>query len=80
MAARADGENLFPNVDLSNFASWYRHLIQADPRQNADMLDSLRESLDGFSFLQLEPAGENVRLLAAEFAPERRRGQQILFQ
>ena len=70
MAARADGENLFPNVDLSNFASWYRHLIQADPRQNADMLDSLRESLDGFSFLQLEPAGENVRLLAAEFAQE----------
>jgi ATPase subunit of ABC transporter with duplicated ATPase domains len=32
------------------------------------MLSSLRASLDGFSFLQLEPVGENIRLLAAEFA------------
>jgi len=70
MASRADGENLYPNVDLSNIASWYRHLVQADPEQNAAMLKGLRASLDGFSFLRLEPAGENVRLLAAEFAHE----------
>ncbi len=68
MAARAEGESLFPTVDLSNFAAWYRNLVQADPKQNAAMLDSLRESLDGFSFLLLEPAGENVRVLVAEFA------------
>jgi energy-coupling factor transporter ATP-binding protein EcfA2 len=68
MGPRAEGENLYPNVNLSNIASWYRHLVQADPKQNAAMLNSLRVSLDGFSFLQLEPAGENVRLLAAEFA------------
>ncbi len=68
MSARAEGENLYPNVNLSNIGAWYRHLVQADPKQNAAMLDSLRESLDGFSFLQLEPVGENVRLLVGEFA------------
>ena len=68
MGPRSEGQNLSPNVDLSNIASWYRHLVQADPKQNAAMLESLRASLDNFSFLQLEPAGENVRLLAAEFA------------
>ena len=67
MGARAEGENLYPNVDLSNIAAWYRHLVQADPKQNAALLRSLRESLDGFNFLQLESAGENVRLLVAEF-------------
>jgi predicted ATPase len=68
MGARSESESLYPNVDLSNIASWYRHLVQADPKQNAALLESLRASLDGFSFLQLEPAGENVRLLVAEFA------------
>ncbi len=67
MGSRAEGENLFPNVDLSNFAAWYRHLIQADPEHNAALLKSLRESLDGFNYLKLDPAGENVRLLVAEF-------------
>lgn len=67
MGARAEGESLFPNVDLSNIAAWYRHLVQADPKQNAALLDSLRSALEGFTFLQLDPAGENVRLLLAEF-------------
>ena len=69
MVPRAEGEDLYPNVDLSNIAAWYRHLLQAHPKQNAAFLSSLRESLDGFEFLQLEPIGENVRLLVAEFAP-----------
>jgi AAA15 family ATPase/GTPase len=68
MQSRSEGENLYPKPNLSNLASWYRHLVQADPKQNAAMLSSLRTVLDGFSFLQLEPAGENVRLLTAEFA------------
>jgi predicted ATPase len=79
MGPRAEGENLYPNVDLSNIAAWYRHLVQADPKQNAAMLDSLRASLDGFSFLQLEPAGENVRLLVAEFVNEGGRTSKFYF-
>jgi predicted ATPase len=68
MQARADGEDLFPDIDLSNMAAWYRHLVQADPKQNEALLASLRASLDGFRFLELKPVGENVRLLVAEFA------------
>jgi AAA15 family ATPase/GTPase len=64
---RAEDENLYPNIDLSNIAAWYRHLVQADPKQNAALLRSLRESLDAFNFLRLDPVGENVRLLVAEF-------------
>jgi predicted ATPase len=67
MTARAESEQFYPNVDLSNMAAWYRHLVQADPKQNAELLTDLRESIDGFRFLQLDPAGENIRLLAAEF-------------
>jgi predicted ATPase len=67
MGLRAEGEDLSPNVNLSNFAAWYRHLVQTDPRQNAALLDSLRAALDAFGFLGLEPAGENVRVLIAEF-------------
>ena len=67
MASRAEGEHLFPALDLSTFASWYRHLFQAHPKQNAAMLESLRASLDDFSYLEFEPFGENVRLLCAEF-------------
>lgn len=67
MPSRSEGENLYPNVDLSNIASWYRHLVQADPKPNAAMLGSLRTVLDGFNFFQLEAAAENVRLLTAEF-------------
>jgi predicted ATPase len=67
MEARAEGEQLSPSWDLSNLAAWYRHLVQAYPEQSAALMTSLRESLDGFAFLRLDPFGENVRLLAAEF-------------
>jgi predicted ATPase len=68
MTARAEQEDLYPSVDLSNFAAWYRHLIQAYPKENAAFLDSLRSVLDGFSHLDLQFFGENLRLLLCEFA------------
>jgi hypothetical protein len=79
MGSRAEGENLYPNPDLSNIAAWYRHLVQADPKQNAALLESLQASMDGFSVLQLEPVGENVRLLVAEFAQDGGRASKFLF-
>jgi hypothetical protein len=68
MAQEAKGESLYPTVNLSNIAAWYRHLLQAHPRENTSFLESLRAALDGFSVLQFQPAGENVRLLMAEFS------------
>jgi hypothetical protein len=67
MGSRAEGESAYPNVDLSNFASWYRHLLQGDQKVNATLLNNLRECLDGFTYLHLESVGENIRLLLAEF-------------
>ncbi len=74
MDLRAEGENLYPNVNLSNIASWYRHLLQDDPRENQELLASLREAIDDFNFLELEFAGENIRLLVADFG---RRGGSL---
>ena len=68
MLNRAESEESAPRVELANFAAWYRFLIQSNPRQNADFMESLRESLDGFQYLQLDAAGENVRVLSSEFA------------
>jgi predicted ATPase len=67
MGARAEGEETFPKVDLSNFAEWYRHLIQNYPRENATLLTSLQSVLEEFSVLKLESLGENIRILQAEF-------------
>jgi predicted ATPase len=66
MSSRAEGESLYPSVDLADIASWYRHLVQSDPKENSGLLESLREAIDGFSSLLLAPAGE-YRLLFAEF-------------
>ena len=38
MIARAEGESLFPSVDLSNIPSWYRHLVQSYPAGNAALM------------------------------------------
>jgi predicted ATPase len=67
ITSKADGEQLYPNVDLSNFASWYRHLHQSNPRQNEALMNDLRSVLEGFRYLLSEPAGESVRLWIAEF-------------
>ena len=65
--AAAAGEDLYPTGDLSNIAAWYRHLVQGDPQRNAELIDSLRGCLEGFSLLRLEAAGQNVRILPAVF-------------
>jgi predicted ATPase len=77
IGARAESEDLLPNADLSNIACWYRHLVQVHPGENAALLSDLREVLEDFNFLSLEPAGENVRLLSAEF---RQNGQPTKFR
>ena len=68
MGARAEGEDLFPKPDLSNIAAWYRHLLQANRKQDSALHESLRAALDNFSFLELTSVGENIRLLLCEFS------------
>jgi predicted ATPase len=54
-----------PNFDLSNIAAWYRHLAQF-LQENTALIASLRETLDGFTDLQLLEAG-GARVLLAQF-------------
>jgi len=79
MAARAESEQPFPNVDLSNIAAWYRHLVQSYPKENAALLASLHAAIDGFSLLKLDHAGENVRVLVAEFTDANNRSVKFGF-
>lgn len=63
----AESEDLFPKVNLSNMAAWYRHLVHAYHEENAALLADLQIVLDGFSCLRLSAAGEDVQVLWAEF-------------
>jgi predicted ATPase len=74
MGLRATSERYEPSLDLSNFAEWYRQLLQTYPRENAAFLDSLRSTLDGFTFLKFLPlavspalSSTDVLALVAEF-------------
>jgi predicted ATPase len=64
---QAEKEEDFPRVDLSNFASWYRHLSLEFKTEDDGLRRSLGSVIDGFDTLTLRKAGENVRILVAEF-------------
>ncbi|MCC6264743.1 MAG: ATP-binding protein [Bryobacterales bacterium] len=72
MTNEADTETSTPTTNLSNFASWYRHLAQDDPRGIGVFLDDLKESLDSFSDLNLKAFSANTRTLLSSFSKEGR--------
>jgi predicted ATPase len=63
----AEKEERVPEQSLSNFASWYRHLAQEDPRQLNALFTDLAACFPDFRQLRVESAGESVRELMAEF-------------
>jgi energy-coupling factor transporter ATP-binding protein EcfA2 len=67
MSPTAEREERAPFGDMRNFASWYRHLLQVDPRANEALRESLRSSLDGFQYLSMQPVAEAARILSVEF-------------
>ncbi|SPF48447.1 RecF/RecN/SMC N-terminal domain protein [Candidatus Sulfopaludibacter sp. SbA4] len=79
MGANADREAFYPDVDLSNFPAWYRHLVQVEPKRLAALFKDLRESIEGFDSLRLRPAGENVGLLVAEFSRSDGKSSEFYF-
>jgi predicted ATPase len=68
MKGRTDAEDLNPGLDLANFASWYRHLVELYPDRKRAFFQGLRESMSGFEVLGLDHAGEDVRVLMAGFS------------
>ncbi|HWZ42071.1 MAG TPA: ATP-binding protein [Candidatus Saccharimonadales bacterium] len=75
---QAKREHDRPFFDLSNFGAWYRHLVLAEPEENAKLRESLRAALDDFAFLKLERAGD-AYLLLAEFARGKSPGVDLRF-
>lgn len=74
MSSRSESEDSYPNIELSNFASWYRHLLQAQPGEVFRMFESVREVVDGFDSLSLVESGEHVRTLKVSVKAQPRSG------
>ena len=68
MDETAEKEDQLPEYDLSNFAPWYRHLVQVDPAGNAHFLAGLMETLNGFQTLRFSSQDDGVRKLRADFS------------
>lgn len=72
-----EGETVREDVDLardgSNFASWYRHVVQ----ERQDLIDgfhaSVAKAIAGFHALRLEKVGSNARALTVVFKEGERR-------
>jgi predicted ATPase len=67
MQSRSELEVTQPAEDLSNFASWYRHLLQEQPAMYATLQQALREAIEGFDTLTLANDGEHARVLKVKF-------------
>jgi predicted ATPase len=65
--SRSEFEVTQPNTDLSNFASWYRNLLQEQPAMYATLQQSLRDAIEGFDTLSLVNDGEHARQLKVKF-------------
>jgi predicted ATPase len=63
MVAQTDQENVRLNANMTNFVSWYRHLIQETPDLIEQVRQSLAEIWEGFQGIRLEKAGPRVRVL-----------------
>ncbi len=69
MLAHAEKEDSYPDRDFSNFAPWYRHMTQENGSGVDEAKKALRQVIEGFESLDLERAGQNIRILKARFAP-----------
>jgi len=68
-------EQSAPTPNLSNFASWYRHLTQDSPETMGGLFESLQEVIDGFTNLKLFNTGGTTRVLQACFSHEGANGE-----
>jgi predicted ATPase len=68
MSKLTDREELEPASDMSNFASWYRHVSLEQGRAASKLQTTLSQIIPGLESLDLKEAGANSRILAANFA------------
>jgi predicted ATPase len=67
MSKLTDREDQYPAYDMSNFASWYRHMSQEQAGSTSKLQDNLRQIIPGLESLDLSSAGANSRILTAKF-------------
>lgn len=63
----SDAAVAIPDWELEYIASWYSHLIAADPEANDAFRSSLKETLSGFQNLRFSTDDDGVRKLRADF-------------
>jgi predicted ATPase len=67
MSSRTEGEDREPSPDMSNFASWYRHVSQERGDSTSKLQDHLLKIIPGFESLDLRSLGANLRTLQGRF-------------
>lgn len=77
MLPLAESEATGPARNLSNFASWYRHLRLENDDQ--ELLADLREVIPGLQSMDLKEAGMGNRILALTFKGGEKNGKQQTF-
>ncbi len=68
MGSESEHEEAVPRRDMSNFASWYRHLALEALDLPADLSKSVGQIWESFRGLRFARAGEHVRLLKVVLA------------
>ncbi|MGD0869973.1 MAG: AAA family ATPase [Bryobacteraceae bacterium] len=68
MSGQTAREESEPAFDMSNFASWYRHMIQEQAGAASKLQDQLREIIPGFDGLNISSFGPNLRSLEVDLA------------
>lgn len=70
MASRAEQETPEPASNMSNFASWYRHLLLDNSQAVHEALAALKQVVPELEGLDAKEAGLNVRVLVASIRNE----------
>jgi predicted ATPase len=63
MSGQTAGEEPEPAFNMSNFASWYRHMIQERAGAASKLQNQLREIIPGFDALNISSFGPSLRSL-----------------
>jgi predicted ATPase len=66
MSAESREEAAYPVRDLSNYASWYRHLVQQEPAIVDELSKYMKPIIPGFRQFSFAPWGETTRLLRVQ--------------
>ena len=67
MGNESPGEDAYLSLSADNFSSWYRYLSQEHQGKVFDLINRLRDILDGFHSFRLAKTGEEQRSLMVAF-------------